>query len=178
MLVRSAKSSLSSHKNTFPPCRAVTMIRSRSSSLLRCAVLLSSTYLVASTSSNALCAGVVSNQSGNCVVINNWSDLFNAFSSTSNNGQLFLCGYDIEKAPTDEMIVVQSGIQVACVPTDSHSECISKGRGTHLRIATSDDTFFQGLSFAESDNYAVHLVSQTQGSSSATHTFCSVALEE
>ena len=56
--------------------------------------------------------------------------------------------------------------------------CIIRGSGTHIKVATSDDTLFQGLSFRESDDHAIHIVSDTHQAEKAVHTFCQCSFVE
>lgn len=124
-----------------------------------------------------LCQDFSPPEDGDCVDVSNWSGFLSAIESASGN-ELLLCPFDIEKAETDEPAIVMHGINIRCKRRLETDLCIIRGPGTHLFVATSDDTMFQGLSFRESDNFAVHIVSDTEGASHATHTFCYCSLIE
>jgi hypothetical protein len=124
-----------------------------------------------------LCPDFSPTQDGDCADVSNWSDFLSAIESASGN-DLFLCPFDIEKEETDEPAIVMHGVNIRCKRRLETDLCIIRGPGTHLKVATSDDTLFQGLSFRESNDYAVHIVSDTEGAREATHTFCYCSLIE
>jgi hypothetical protein len=106
-----------------------------------------------------------------CTAVTSWSQFLSLLPSAN---ELTLCPFDIMREPEDSAAVIDHGISIRCMRRydDEEDECIIRGPGTHLRIATADDTIFQGLSFRDSDDHAVHVVSDADGANHATHTFC------
>jgi hypothetical protein len=122
-----------------------------------------------------LCPDFSPTQDEVCVDVSNWSEFLSAIEE-STSGDLFLCPFKIDREETDEPAIITRGINIRCKRRLETDLCIIHGPGTHLKVATSDDTSFQGLSFRESNDYAVHIVSNTEGASEATHTFCHCSL--
>jgi hypothetical protein len=136
--------------------------------LLGTAVFLS--FLIVGNAQADMCPDFLPTPDGDCVEINNWSDFLSAIELASS--ELFLCPFDIRKEATDETAVIGKGISIRCRRRSDTDICTIRGPGTHLRVATSENTLFHGLSLRESDDHAVHIVSDTEGASDASHTFC------
>jgi hypothetical protein len=113
-----------------------------------------------------------------CLEINHWSDFGAAIDDSATGSELLLCPFDIKTEDAHETAVIERGLTLRCMRKTEEDACIIRGTGTHVRVATSDDTLIQGLSFRESDDYAVHIVSKTEDASKATHTFCHCSLIE
>lgn len=134
-------------------------------------------FCLISAAKGALCPEYSLSQQGDCVVVSNWSEFHLAIESNSKDELLF-CPFDIEKTESDETATVTRAVHIKCKRTQETDLCIIRGPGTHLRVATSDDTLFQGIGFQNSNDHAVHVVSNTPGAESATHTFCSCSILE
>lgn len=143
-----------------------------------CALVFLSTLFVGAVKAD-LCPDFSPVPDGKCLEINNWSDFCSAIDESATGSELFLCPFDIKKEDTHETAAIERGLTLRCMrKTEEDAPCIIRGTGTHVRVATSDDTLIQGLSFRESDDYAVHIVSKTEDASKATHTFCHCSLIE
>jgi hypothetical protein len=112
---------------------------------------------------------------GLCTEVTSWSQFLSLLPSAN---ELLLCPFDITKEVDDSTAVIDHGISIRCMRRNENDACIFRGPGTHLRISTADETMFQGLSFRDSDDYAVHVVSDAEGAHHATHTFCHCSLIE
>jgi hypothetical protein len=108
----------------------------------------------------------------NCVEVSSWSDFLEKIESTIDD-ELVLCPFSIQREASDEAAVINRGMAIRCLVSDESDECAIRGRGNHLVVSASEDTLVQGISFYESDDHAVHVVSDTEGAEKAVHTFCS-----
>jgi hypothetical protein len=135
---------------------------------IACLLLLSE----ATWASDLLCPDLSTISPGNCAEVSSWSELLEKIESTIGN-ELVLCPFSIQREASDEAAVIKRGMAIRCLTHDESDECAIRGKGNHLVVSSSEDTLVQGISFYESDDHAVHVVSDTDGAEKAVHTFCS-----
>lgn len=106
-----------------------------------------------------------------CEAIESWEDFAYWVNETVPGDELYLCPFNIYKGDQPP-VSVEWGLSILCVRSDDMDTCTFRGTGTFINVATDEDTYFQGLDFKDTNDFAVHVLSTDGDASGVVRTFC------